>query len=137
MACRCLDCVTTAICGIFTAAFYTGPFAFAIRIALYLIMGWTAILPLPQLSKKLGTRGVALLVGGGVAYTLGVPFCARNAHTFTLPDHAIWHIFVMLGTAFHYFCIFYYVIDYDEKTDFDAETGASDNDMDEAFLSEP
>ena len=39
-----------------------------------------------------------LLVGGGLAYTLGVPVFVRNRNL----DHVVWHGFVLAGSALHY-----------------------------------
>jgi hemolysin III len=45
------------------------------------------------------------MILGGVAYTVGVPFFVRNHHL----DHAVWHIFVLLGSIFHWYVIYTYV----------------------------
>mmetsp|Transcript_82999 Transcript_82999/g.130928 ORF Transcript_82999/g.130928 Transcript_82999/m.130928 type:complete len:504 (-) Transcript_82999:131-1642(-) len=102
---------TTAVCGIFTAAFYRGPFQTAIRLTFFLGMGWTAVACIGRIMRRMGTRGGILLIAGGVLYTGGVPFFVRGTHTLGFPDHAIWHIFVIAASITHYCCILYYVVE--------------------------
>ena len=74
----------------------------------YLAMGWIPILlAREEIFRALAPLGLALLVAGGVAYSVGVAFylCKR------LPfGHAAWHMFVVVGSAFHYFAILFYVV---------------------------
>ncbi|APE30934.1 hemolysin III [Halomonas aestuarii] len=74
-----------------------------LRVALYLVMGWLVVLAGDALAASLSTTGLALLVAGGVTYTLGVAFYAISAIPF---NHAIWHLFVMGGSTCHYFAVF-------------------------------
>ena len=74
----------------------------ALRVALYLVMGWLVVLAGDTLAASLSTTGLALLVAGGVTYTLGVVFYAVSAIPF---NHAIWHLFVMGGSTCHYFAV--------------------------------
>ena len=48
-----------------------------------------------------------LLVSGGLCYTGGVVFYVRERMRY---HHAIWHVFVLAGSAFHYFAVLFYVI---------------------------
>jgi len=75
-------------------------------LSLYLTMGWAALLPLWDLLEALPWQGVFFLVLGGVTYTLGVPFYVRNRNL----DHAVWHVFVLLGAAFHWWSVYAYVV---------------------------
>ena len=52
-------------------------------------------------------RGLVWLVAGGLAYTLGVVFYAWHRLPY---GHAVWHLFVLAGSAFHFFAIFFYVL---------------------------
>lgn len=72
----------------------------------YLASGWCVILALPLLLKAMPWPGIWLLIGGGVAYTLGTLFYRSK----TRYMHAIWHVFVLAGAALHYACIYGYVI---------------------------
>merc|ERR1719384_2587955 len=71
-------------------------------------MGWAAMLYIGDLSSALGQEGINLLVLGGVLYTLGVPFFARQKRILNVPDHTTWHIFVLGGSVAHFFCIYWY-----------------------------
>ena len=93
---------------------YHGAWKQRLQLGSYLLMGWIAILVVPDMVTRLGEHweGVALLVAGGVGYTAGVPFFVKNGRTLNVPDHTIWHIFVMIGSACHYTCILKYVVCY-------------------------
>ena len=72
----------------------------------YLTMGWLSLIVIYQLATKLSLGGVALLALGGVVYTLGVIFYASKRFRF---GHAIWHGFVLGGSACHFLAIYFYV----------------------------
>ena len=74
---------------------------------LYLAMGWLAIIPYSELTTALDAKALALLIGGGVAYTVGVLFYAIEKIPYT---HFIWHLFVLGGASCHFFMVFFYVI---------------------------
>lgn len=78
-----------------------------INCLLYLAMGWLAIFVIEPLMEQLGTGGLWLLVGGGLAYSLGVIFYIWERLPYS---HAIWHVFVFVGTALQFFSILLYVI---------------------------
>jgi hemolysin III len=73
----------------------------------YLLMGWIAIFFIYPLYNALTTEGLWLLFAGGICYTVGVLFYVAKKVQFT---HAIWHVFVVAGCAFHFFAIYYHVI---------------------------
>jgi len=77
----------------------------ALFLALYLAMGWCIVLAAKPLLAAVAPGGIALLVAGGLAYSVGVVFYAsrRPYH------HAIWHVFVLAGSAFHYAAVLRYV----------------------------
>ena len=74
---------------------------------LYLGMGWLAVVALEPLLRALHPGGLTLLVLGGLAYTLGVVFYAWRRIPY---HHAVWHLFVLAGSAFHFSCVLAYVI---------------------------
>jgi len=76
-------------------------------LALYLIMGWIIIVAVQPMIESVAPGGLYLLVLGGLAYTLGVVFYTWETLAF---NHAIWHIFVLLGSISHYFAILLYVV---------------------------
>lgn len=67
--------------------------------ALYLGMGWLAVFIVWPLLSLVDTTLVAWLVGGGVAYSVGVVFFWWTRLPF---HHAIWHLFVLAGSVCHY-----------------------------------
>ena len=78
----------------------------AISMALYLLMGWSVIMAIKALPPLPQTAWV-LLICGGLAYTLGIIFFALKKPRFM---HFIWHLFVLAGSALHYFLILLFVI---------------------------
>ena len=78
--------------------------SFAIN-ALYLTMGWLGVFLLRPLWEHVPLPAVALLVAGGVSYTIGVGFlCARRLHY----RHFIWHLWVIAGTVCHFVAVLLY-----------------------------
>jgi len=78
----------------------------------YLVMGWIGIVAVQPLFTALGFAPVALVVAGGIAYSIGVIFFAWHS---IKHHHAIWHIFVLLGSICHFLAIAIYVIPYAVK----------------------
>jgi hemolysin III len=78
-----------------------------VSVAFYLAMGWAAIAALGPLRQNLSTAGLAWMFAGGAAYTLGVVFYAWESIRY---HHAIWHLFVMLGSACHFFAVMFHVL---------------------------
>jgi hemolysin III len=66
--------------------------------ALYIVMGWLAVIAWGPMIRALPPAGVAWMVAGGLCYTLGVIFFAWRKLRF---NHAIWHLFVLAGSACH------------------------------------
>lgn len=69
-----------------------------ISTALYLVMGWLIVLAFAPLLRAMPLAGVLWLVSGGLVYSLGVVFYAWRRLPF---NHAIWHLFVLGGSACH------------------------------------
>lgn len=78
-----------------------------INCLLYLSMGWLAVFVIDPLVSTLDSTGLALLVAGGLAYTIGVVFYIFERIPFS---HAIWHTFVFAGTTLQFFSVLFYVI---------------------------
>jgi hemolysin III len=78
-----------------------------LSLALYLGMGWIVVIAIKPMLDNVETGGMLLLLLGGLSYTLGVVFYVRHTMAY---HHAIWHLFVMLGSLLHFFSVFYYVI---------------------------
>lgn len=74
---------------------------------LYLLMGWLIVIAIkPLAAGGVPTSGLLLLLAGGLAYTLGVTFYALDARMHY--GHLVWHLFVLTGTACHYFAILWF-----------------------------
>jgi hemolysin III len=74
--------------------------------SLYLLMGWLIVIAAEPLAASLPPSGLQWLVAGGLAYTLGVVFFAFGSRL--RYGHFIWHLFVMAGTACHYFAVLWH-----------------------------
>lgn len=84
-----------------------------ISTVIYVAMGWISIFLIVPLYKALSLQGIALLIGGGVFYTIGALIYATKPEFLKskyLGFHEIFHVFIMLGTLTHFFCVFKYVI---------------------------
>ena len=68
-------------------------------VALYVGMGWLAVVAAKPLMRQLSTFELGWLVAGGLCYTLGVAFYVWKSRPYT---HAIWHVFVLAGVACHF-----------------------------------
>jgi hemolysin III len=66
--------------------------------AIYLLMGWLIVIVVSPLYRAVGPRGMAWLAAGGMSYTVGVYFYARDHLRYR---HFIWHLFVLAGSACH------------------------------------
>jgi hemolysin III len=70
-------------------------------------MSWIIVIAIKPMLAVLDKGGLELLILGGLAYTAGVVFYVWEKLPYS---HAIWHLFVMAGSAFHFFSILFYVI---------------------------
>ena len=78
-----------------------------LSLAIYLLMGWVALVAVVPLVRALSWPGFALMLAGGAVYTIGIVFYLfdeRFRHF-----HGIWHLFVLAGSALHYVAILLYV----------------------------
>jgi hemolysin III len=78
-----------------------------ISLSLYLGLGWIVMIAIEPMMSSVETGGLILLLAGGLFYSLGVIFYVWKTLVY---HHAIWHLFVLAGSACHFFAIFYYVI---------------------------
>ena len=78
-----------------------------LSLALYLGMGWLAVIIIEPLMTKVALNGMLLLLAGGLSYTFGVIFYVWDSLPY---NHAIWHIFVLAGSVLHFCSIFFYVL---------------------------
>ncbi|SDW06921.1 hemolysin III [Lutibacter oricola] len=95
-----------AIVGIVLKLFYTGRFDKISTIA-YVLMGWLIIFAIKPLVNNLPFEGLMWLLGGGLAYTIGAILYSIKSIRY---NHAIFHIFVLLGSFAHFIAVFFYVL---------------------------
>ena len=74
-------------------------------IILYVAMGWLSLVATRPILTQVPRFGVLLIIAGGLAYTSGLVFYAMHRLRF---NHFIWHLFVMVGTACHFFAVLWY-----------------------------
>lgn len=70
-----------------------------LSLAIYLVMGWSALLVAPQVFSRLSTQALVFLLAEGLFYTAGTYFFSHDDRRHF---HAIWHIFVLLGSIAHW-----------------------------------
>ena len=76
-------------------------------ITLYLGLGWLVLIAIKPMLSLVQTGGLLLLLAGGLCYSLGVVFYVWKKLTY---HHAVWHLFVLAGSALHFFSVFFYVV---------------------------
>lgn len=81
--------------------------------ALGIALGWVAVVAVPQFAPRIGIGGLALVVAGGLAYTVGaVIFATRRPNPFpaTFGYHEVFHVLVIAAVACHYAAVAFYVV---------------------------
>jgi hemolysin III len=74
---------------------------------LYLSMGWLVVLDFKSIIESLETNAIILLIISGLFYSFGIIFYRLEKMKYS---HAIWHMFVLGGSASHYFLVLFYII---------------------------
>lgn len=91
-----------AAAGIVFKLFFVGRFR-ALSTAIYVAMGWVALVAIEPMLQRLSAATLAWLLAGGIAYTAGTAFY----HNRRLPyAHAVWHLFVLTGSVCHFAAVF-------------------------------
>ncbi len=88
------------------------PVPVAVSTALYVAMGWVAVIAVPPLLRAVPLGGVAWLLVGGLIYTLGAVVYARRRPILipgVLESHELWHLFVLAGSACHVWVMLRYI----------------------------
>ena len=78
-----------------------------LSISLYLGLGWLVLVAIKPMVSSVETGGLLLLLAGGICYSFGVIFYVWKKLAY---HHAIWHLFVLAGSALHYFSVLFYVV---------------------------
>lgn len=79
-----------------------------LRVICCLINGWSLIAGFPLLLKNVGKTGVLYMFSGGLMYSIGAGFYAMGTRKKYF--HSIFHIFCLLGTIFHFWAIYKYLL---------------------------
>jgi hemolysin III len=90
-----------AAAGIVFKLFFTGRFKL-LSTLVYVAMGWLVLLAIVPVWNALDAWTLGWLFAGGVAYTLGTVFYHRPSMRYS---HAVWHLFVILGSLCHYIAV--------------------------------
>lgn len=95
-----------ALVGIVYKIFFVGKFNF-IATMMYLAMGWAVVIALKPAIEMIPMAALILMALGGLAYTSGVVFYLWDRLPY---NHAIWHLFVLTGSVFHFAAILGYAV---------------------------
>ena len=74
---------------------------------IYVAMGWLVLVAIKPLAAALPAGGLKLLIAGGLCYTGGAAFYLWKRLPY---HHAIWHLFVLAGSACHWAAVFFHVV---------------------------
>lgn len=95
-----------AITGIIFKLFFVNRFRI-ISTIIYLLMGWLILVAFRPLIAHVPENGLYWLLAGGLSYSFGVIFYLWEKIPY---HHAIWHLFVLGGSIFHFFAVLFYVL---------------------------
>jgi len=93
-----------ALTGIILKLFFTGKFD-KLSTIMYLLMGWQIVFAINPLLENLSAEGLFWLFSGGVFYTLGAILYSIKKIPY---NHAIFHVFVLLGSISHFISVYFY-----------------------------
>lgn len=92
-----------ALTGVVLKFFFTGRYDKISTVA-YVLMGWVGVFAAKPLYENLQNEALLFLIIGGISYTIGALFYSIKKLPY---NHAIFHVWVLLGTIAHFFSIFY------------------------------
>jgi hemolysin III len=76
-------------------------------LALYIVMGWLIVVAARELWIRVPHEALVYVAAGGLLYTVGTIFYGWKRLPY---GHMIWHLFVLGGSACHYFAILFYLV---------------------------
>ena len=95
-----------ALAGIILKLFFTGKYNLMSTI-MYVLMGWVIVFAIKPLMNNLPLEGLRWLVAGGISYTIGAILYGIKKIKF---NHAIFHMFVLMGSFCHFVSVYFYVL---------------------------
>lgn len=78
-----------------------------LSVVLYVAMGWAVIATIKPALAAVPPAALTLMAVGGIAYTAGIIFYAWRRLPY---HHAIWHLFVLVGSITHFIAVLYFVV---------------------------
>lgn len=76
-------------------------------LVIYILMGWLVVVAAKPMIAHVAPGGLAWLIAGGLLYTGGIVFYAWDRLRY---GHAVWHLFVLGGSACHYLAVLRYAV---------------------------
>jgi hemolysin III len=95
-----------ALTGIVLKLYFTGKYE-TISTVMYILMGWIIVFAIKPLFHKLPFAGLLWLFAGGISYTIGAILYGIDKIKF---NHAIFHVFVLVGSFCHFMSVCFYVL---------------------------
>jgi len=95
-----------ALTGIILKLFFTGKYNLMSTI-MYVLIGWVIVFAIKPLINNLPLEGLLWLLAGGISYTIGAILYGVKKIKF---NHAIFHMFVLMGSFCHFMSVFFYVL---------------------------
>ncbi|WP_091775177.1 PAQR family membrane homeostasis protein TrhA [Piscibacillus halophilus] len=95
-----------SILGIIFKIFFVKRFM-VVSTLIYIFLGWFIVFVWNPLAQEMAVRGLIFLVIGGILYSVGSIFYMWRGFPY---HHAVWHLFVVAGSAFHFFAILFYIV---------------------------
>ncbi len=91
-----------ALVGVIFKLFFTGKLKH-VSTVMYVLMGWLVVFFIGPLLDSLSPEGANNLIAGGVFYTIGAVLYSIKKIPY---NHAIFHVFVLLGSLCHFWAIY-------------------------------
>jgi len=95
-----------AAAGITLKFFFIGKYS-KLSTSMYVLMGWVIVIAIKPLINSMEIAGLIWLLAGGLAYTIGALLYQLKGLKY---NHAVFHIFVLIGSACHYVVIYSYCL---------------------------
>lgn len=73
----------------------------------FIALGWCGVVAVKPILESIPQQALLFLLAGGLSYTFGTVFFALDRIRYF---HAIWHLFVIMGSVFHFLAVVFYVV---------------------------
>lgn len=107
-----------AVLGIaYKLSFFSGGQSNWLSTGSYLVMGWLAVVAMPEIIRVMRWEALLLIIAGGLAYSIGTIFFSLGQRLDRSPElrpfwgpHEWWHLFVMGGSFLHFLAVWLYIV---------------------------